>query len=115
MPFLTAEEETEMLADRERIRGEAWDYLAGRFSNVREDEISDDIARDIRTIKEWDEGCTYCNDLSKCRHSCAVLVICEEGRRGGFREFVTRAKVCDLMAAEKERRDMTNPAKRRTK
>lgn len=114
MPFLTAQEEAEILAGRERLRGEALDYLSGRFSNVRIEEISDDIARDVHTIKEWDAGCAYCNDMAKCRHSCAVLVICEEGR-GGWREFVTRARVCDLMAAEKERRDMANPAKRRTK
>ena len=112
MPFLTAEEEAEMRAELVQMRAEAWDWLAGRFSNVREEEISDDLARTIRTIKEWDAGCTYCTDLSKCGHSRAVLVICEEGTRDGWREFVTRARCCDLMKTEKERREMMNPARK---
>lgn len=110
--FLNPAEEAELTAAREQMRAEAWDYLAARFSNVRSEEISDQTARDIRTIKAWDAECTYCSDLAKCGHSCAVLIICEEGSADGWREFVTRARCCDLMKAEKERREMMNPAKR---
>lgn len=111
--FELTEQEYREIAERQaQRRGEAWDWLAGRFSNVREEEISDSLARDIELIQEWDKGCAYCTDLKSCGHSCAVLEICEEGISGGGREFVTRARPCDLMKTEKERREMMNPARK---
>ena len=76
MPFLTAEEEAEMRAELVQMRAEAWDWLAGRFSNVREEEISDDLARTIRTIKEWDAGCT--GDLRR-RDAGRLAGVCDAG------------------------------------
>ena len=99
--FLTPEEEREFNQRRAQMRGEAWDWLSLRFSNVREEEISDDIARDIRIIQEWEQGCAECVDIRACRHSRAVLTISEEGERG-FRVFRTRAKVCEPCLASME-------------
>lgn len=113
--FLTPEEEREFNQRRAQRRGEAWDWLAGRFSNVREEEISDSLARDIEIIQGWDKGCAYCTDLKGCGHSCAVLEICEEGISGGGREFVTRARPCDFFEQQREAAGLPPRGKRRTR
>ena len=100
--FLTPEEEREFNQRRAQMRAEAWDWLSGRFSNVRDEEISDQVARDIAVIREWELDCRYCTDISKCRHSRSVLTIREEGTRDGFRTFYTRAHTCDACVSYME-------------
>ncbi|MCR5336651.1 MAG: hypothetical protein K6E42_08920 [Synergistes sp.] len=93
---LTAQDYQEAAARLRQRRGVALSWLNQRFSNVRDEEISDQVANDIAIIQEWEEKCAYCTDIKKCKHSCSILVVCEEGIRGGFRTFYTRARQCDL-------------------
>lgn len=101
-PWWTGQDEQEAAERRALRRAKALDWLNERFSNVRDEEVSDDIARDIEVMQEWDTDCAYCTDIAKCRHSRAVLVIREEGTHDGWRTFVTRAKVCDRLIEYKE-------------
>ena len=98
----TAEDERRAAARLERLKAEALDWLSARYQNVRPEEISEQTARDIERIREWDNECAYCFDVRKCRHSRAVLDIREEGTRDGWREFVTRARPCDRLIAYRE-------------
>lgn len=100
--FELTEQDYREIAERQaQRRGEAWDWLSLRFADVHEEEISDDIARDIRIIQDWEQGCAECVDIRTCKHSRAVLTISEEGERG-FRVFRTRAKVCEPCLASME-------------
>lgn len=79
---------------RKRDRADASRWLYMRFGEVRDEEIGDTLVQDIMCIMSWQDGCAQCTDQRRCGHSRAVLEICEEYDRDGFRHFVTRARPC---------------------
>lgn len=78
-------------------RMEARRWLSLRYNNVRDEEISERVADAIKTIIEWEQDCYKCTDITRCRHSRAILVISQEYGRDGVREFVVRARPCDRL------------------
>lgn len=110
---LTAQDYKDAAARLARLRGEALDWLNRRFQDVRDEEISDQVARDIAVIREWERDCRYCTDIRRCRHSRAVLTIREEGTRDGFRVFYTRAHTCDACVSYMESMGMNKKQGRR--
>lgn len=101
--FLFSQEEYAEYEQRRReTLADAYRWLAYRFNNVREEEIGDRLARDIKTIVAWEEECQNCTDFKKCRHSRSILEVREEYDREGFRDFVVRARPCDRLNSHAE-------------
>lgn len=101
--FLFSQEEYAGYEQRRREdMANAYRWLALRFNNVREEEICDRLARDIRTIMEWEADCQNCTDIRQCKHSRAILEVCQECNRDGFRDFVVRARPCDQLNSHAE-------------
>lgn len=100
--LFTPEEYAEYEQRQREDLANAYRWLAYRFNNVREEEVGDRLARDIKTIMAWEENCQNCADIKKCRHSRSILEIREEYDRDGFRDFVVRARPCDRLSSHAE-------------
>lgn len=81
---------------------EAIRWLSLRFNDVREEEVGILLAQEIQTIMKWQEECAICSDIKRCSHSRAVLEIEQEYDSSGFRQFVVRARACDVLAKHED-------------
>lgn len=98
-----AEKDAEYARQMREIWTEAYKYLSYRFSNVRNEEVSNRLARDVHTMLRLRDDCRDCRDITRCRHSHYLLDVVEEWERG-FRTFVVRAMPCEAAQSEQERK-----------
>lgn len=81
--------------DDNALFSNAFNWLSERFGEVHPDEIYYALARDIKKITEWEQGCLKCTDAAQCQHSRAICEVLADVDSHGRRRFVVGARPCD--------------------